>query len=118
MITDRITSGTADGVALDGAWDRPEDGAKPGTAVLLVHGKARNFSTGPSRLLAPYSVGQGFAVLAINRRGHDVIYSKPGVRDAAAGRATTAIIQGSDHYYTGREAEAGRLVADWLAKTL
>jgi pimeloyl-ACP methyl ester carboxylesterase len=83
MLTDLITFRTPDGVALDGAWYRPEGGARSGIAVLLVHGKARNFYTGPSRFLAPHIVGRGFAALAINRRGHDVIYSKPGVREPA-----------------------------------
>ncbi len=83
MVTELITFQTPDGVALDGAWNWPEGGARAGTAVLLVHGKARNFYTGPSRYLAPHIVGRGFAALAINRRGHDVIYSKPGLREPA-----------------------------------
>lgn len=33
-------------------------------------------------------------------------------------RDASAIVDGGDHYYTGREAEAGQLVAEWLAKTL
>lgn len=81
MPTDLITFDTPDGIALDGAWYRPEQGARPGVAALLVHGKARNFYTGPSRFLAPPIVARGFAALAINRRGHDVIYSKPGLRE-------------------------------------
>lgn len=83
MLTELMTFKTPDGVALDGAWYRPEGRARPETGVLLVHGKARNFYTGPSRFLAPHIAGRGFAVLAINRRGHDVIYSKPGVREPA-----------------------------------
>jgi pimeloyl-ACP methyl ester carboxylesterase len=83
MITELITFRTPDGVALDGAWYRPEGGARAATAALLVHGKARNFYTGPSRFLAPHVVARGFAALAINRRGHDVIYSKPGLREPA-----------------------------------
>jgi pimeloyl-ACP methyl ester carboxylesterase len=82
MHTELITFRTPDGVALDGAWHRPEAGARAGTAVLLVHGKARNFYTGPSRYLAPHIVARGFTALAINRRGHDVIYAQPGHREA------------------------------------
>ncbi len=33
-------------------------------------------------------------------------------------RAVTAIVDGGNHYYAGREIEAVRLVADWLAKNL
>lgn len=87
MITELITFRAPDGVALDGAYYRPGGPAptpntqNPTTAVLLVHGKARNFYSGPSRFLAPYLVERGFAALAINRRGHDVIYARPGVRE-------------------------------------
>ena len=83
MITELITFRTPDAIPLDGAWYRPDGGARAGTAVLLVHGKARNFYTGPSRDFAPHIVGRGFATLAINRRGHDVIYSQVGVREPA-----------------------------------
>jgi len=82
MIAELMTFRTPDGVALDGVWYRPEGGARAVTAVLLVHGKARNFYTGPSRFLAPHIVARGFATLAINRRGHDVIYAQPGHREA------------------------------------
>lgn len=92
MITELVTFRTPDGISLDGAWYRPDVPAAlpaenrptaPGSAVLLVHGKARNFYTGPSRSLAPSIVGRGFAALAINRRGHDVIYARPGLREPA-----------------------------------
>ena len=105
MRAELITFRTGDGVALDGAWYRPEGGARPGTAVLLVHGKARNFYTGPSRFLAPHIVGRGFAALAINRRGHDVIYSKPGLREPAG--AAYEIFADSQQDILG--------AADWLA---
>ena len=106
MPTKLITFRTLDGVALDGAWYRPENGARPGTAALLVHGKARNFYTGPSRFLAPHIVDRGLAVLAINRRGHDVIYSKPGVREPAG--AAYEVFADSQHDVLG--------AADWLAE--
>ena len=101
-----VTFQAADGVLLDGAWYRPQREARPGTAVLLVHGKARNFYTGPSRFLAPHIAGRGFAVLAINRRGHDVIYSKPGLREPAG--AAFEVFGDSQKDLLG--------AADWLAE--
>lgn len=105
MITELVTFRTPDGIPLDGAWYRPENGARAGTAALLVHGKARNFYTGPSRFLAPHIVARGFAALAINRRGHDVIYSKPGLREPAG--AAFEVFADSQQDLRG--------AADWLA---
>jgi len=99
-----MTFRTPDGVALDGAWYRPENGGRPGVAALLVHGKARNFYTGPSRYLAPFIVEGGFVALAINRRGHDVIYSKPGLREPAG--AAYEVFEDSQRDIQG--------AADWL----
>ena len=89
-----------------GRGTSPRGGARPGIAALLVHGKARNFYTGPSRFLAPHIVGRGFAALAINRRGHDVIYSKPGVREPAG--AAYEVFGDSQNDILG--------AADWLAE--
>lgn len=100
-----ISFRTPDGVALDGAWYGPDGSPKPGTAVLLIHGKARNFYTGPSRFLAAPIVGRGFATLAINRRGHDVIYPKPGEREPAG--AAYEVFADSQRDILG--------AADWLA---
>ena len=105
MRTELVTFQTRDGVALDGAWYRPEGAARPSVAVLLVHGKARNFYTGPSRFLAPYIVEQGFAALAINRQGHDVIYAKLGLREPAG--AAYEVFEDSQRDILG--------AADWLA---
>jgi pimeloyl-ACP methyl ester carboxylesterase len=106
MLTELTTFHTSDGVALDGAWYRPENGGRAGVGVLLVHGKARNFYTGPSRFLAPHIVARGFAALAINRRGHDVIYSKPGPREPAG--AAYEVFADSQQDILG--------AADWLAR--
>ena len=81
--TELITFETPDGVPLDGALYRPSSNERAATAVLLVHGKARNFYTGPPRFLPPHIVEGGYATLAINRRGHDVIYARPGQREPA-----------------------------------
>lgn len=80
MQTELISFTTPDGILLDGAYYRPESGGRADTAVLLVHGKSRNFYTGPSRDLVPYLVDRGLTCLAINRRGRDVVYALPGQR--------------------------------------
>jgi pimeloyl-ACP methyl ester carboxylesterase len=80
VTTELISFNTPDGVHLDGAYYRPESGGRADTAVLLVHGKARNFYTGPSRDLIPFLQERHLTCLAINRRGHDVIYSMVGAR--------------------------------------
>ena len=106
MITELITFRTPDGVALEGAYYRPDrPPAEPGrgtppsaTAVLVVHGKARNFYSGPSRFLPPHIVERGLATLAINRRGHDVIYARLGERGpgGAAGAAFEVFADSQD----------------------
>ena len=118
MLTELVTFRTPDGVALDGAYYTPALEASPlphpacptlGTAVLLVHGKARNFYSGPSRFLAPHIVERGFAALAINRRGHDVIYARPGERGpGGAGGAAWEVFADSQQDVRG--------AVDWLAE--
>ncbi len=57
---------------LDGLYYEPEGGASAG-AALLMHGNCMNFYTGPARFLPPMLTGLGYACLAYNRRGHDVV---------------------------------------------
>ena len=57
---------------LDGACYEPEGGAAKG-AVLIMHGNCKNFYTGVSRTLPPLLTRLGYACLAYNRRGHDVL---------------------------------------------
>ena len=59
---------------LDGAFYQPESGASKG-AVLIMHGNCGNFYTGVPRNFAPLLVRLGYAVLAYNRRGHDIMAS-------------------------------------------
>jgi len=56
---------------LDGAFYRPE--AEPCGAVLLFHGNTMNFYVGAPRFLPPVLTRLGFACLAFNRRGHDIL---------------------------------------------
>lgn len=57
---------------LDGLFHQPEGGASAG-AVLLMHGNCMNFYTGPPRFLPAMLTRLGYACLAYNRRGHDVV---------------------------------------------
>ncbi|GIU93142.1 MAG: hypothetical protein KatS3mg011_2048 [Acidimicrobiia bacterium] len=45
-------------------------------SVLLMHGNTMNFYFGPPRFLPRHLVTRGFACLAYNRRGHDVLSNR------------------------------------------
>ncbi|MGB0630628.1 MAG: alpha/beta hydrolase [Alphaproteobacteria bacterium] len=76
---------------LDGAWYEPESGVTAG-AVMLCHGNTMNFYVGAPRFLPPMLTELGFACLAFNRRGHDIL----SIRDsrAAEGAAFQTTAQG------------------------
>src|SRR5215472_9278569 len=57
---------------LDGVFYRPEGGTGK-DAILIMHGNCGNFYTGVPRHVAPLLVQLGYAVLAFNRRGHDIL---------------------------------------------
>ena len=57
---------------LDGAFYEPDGGASAG-AVLFFHGNTMNFYVGAPRFLPPVLTKLGFACLAFNRRGHDIM---------------------------------------------
>jgi pimeloyl-ACP methyl ester carboxylesterase len=67
-----LVSITTDSYPLDGLFYQPAGGASAG-AVLLMHGNCFNFYTGIMRFLPPALAQLGYACLAYNRRGHDVI---------------------------------------------
>jgi pimeloyl-ACP methyl ester carboxylesterase len=71
MRTELISIET-DTVPLDGAFHRPDGEATAG-AVLLFHGNTMNFYVGAPRFLPPALTRLGFACLAFNRRGHDIL---------------------------------------------
>jgi pimeloyl-ACP methyl ester carboxylesterase len=62
---------------LDGLLYVPRNGQIHGAAMLL-HGNCHNFYMGPSRFLPPVLTAIGFARLAYNRRGHDMVTSLKG----------------------------------------
>ena len=67
-----LVSIATDTIPLDGAWHEPESGTVRG-AVLLFHGNTMNFYTGAPRFLPPALTQLGYACLAFNRRGHDIL---------------------------------------------
>ena len=67
-----LVSIPTDTIPLDGAWYEPDGGTVRG-AVLLFHGNTMNFYTGAPRFLPPVLTGMGYACLAFNRRGHDIL---------------------------------------------
>ena len=110
MRTTLVTIPT-DTTPLDGAWYEPEGGdgydghaTAAAGAVLLFHGNTMNFYTGAPRFLPPALVRLGFACLAFNRRGHDIL----AIRDSRAAEGAA--------FQTTREAVADNATAAaWLA---
>lgn len=102
MITSLVSIPT-DTVALEGAWYEPE-GSKRTGAALLFHGNTMNFYNGAPRFLPPVLTEAGFACLAFNRRGHDIL----AIRDSRAAEGAA--------FQTIAEAVAdNRYAAQWLA---
>jgi pimeloyl-ACP methyl ester carboxylesterase len=73
---------------LDGLFYSPDNG-EIGGGVLLFHGNCHNFYTGPSRFMPEILTQHGFACLAFNRRGHDMVVSLNG-RHVGGGSFQTA----------------------------
>ena len=88
---------------LDGLYYQPEGGASKG-AVLLFHGNTMNFYVGMLRFLPPALTKLGFACLAFNRRGHDIM----GIRNSRQAEGAA--------FQTTREGiEDNAIAARWLA---
>jgi pimeloyl-ACP methyl ester carboxylesterase len=68
MRTELISIAT-DTLPLDGVFYQPE----PSGAVMLFHGNTMNFYAGAPRFLPPVLTRLGFACLAFNRRGHEIL---------------------------------------------
>jgi pimeloyl-ACP methyl ester carboxylesterase len=71
MLSELVSIPT-DTAPLDGAYYTPEDQSALG-AALLMHGNTMNFYTGVPRFLPPHLTALGYACLAYNRRGHDIL---------------------------------------------
>lgn len=102
MRTELISIPT-DTLPLDGALYVP-DGPVRG-AVLLFHGNTMNFYVGAPRFLPPALTGLGFACLAFNRRGHDIL----SIRDSRAA-------EGAAFQLTREGIEDNATAARWMAE--
>jgi pimeloyl-ACP methyl ester carboxylesterase len=71
MRTELISIDT-DTAPIDGAFYLPDAG-RISHAAMLFHGNTMNFYTGAPRFLPPTLTTLGFACLAFNRRGHDIL---------------------------------------------
>jgi len=98
-----LVSIATDTAPLDGLYYEPDAGATAG-AALLFHGNTMNFYTGAMRFLPPALVRMGFACLAFNRRGHDILSTR-----------SSRIAEGGAYQLAREGVEDNRLAARWLA---
>ena len=103
MRTELVSIAT-DTLPLDGAFHWPDDRPTTG-AVLLFHGNTMNFYVGAPRFLPPVLTRLGFACLAFNRRGHDIL----SIRDSRAA-------EGAAFQLTQEGIDDNNYAAAWLAE--
>jgi pimeloyl-ACP methyl ester carboxylesterase len=102
MRTELITLATPT-TPLDGAFYTPEAGRPVLGSVLLLHGNRMSFLWGAPRFLPPVLTALGYACLAFNRRGHDIL----SIRDSRQA-------EGAAFQLTHEAIEDNRLAAHWL----
>ncbi|MEK9646536.1 MAG: alpha/beta hydrolase [Alphaproteobacteria bacterium] len=105
MRTELISIDT-DTLPLDGAWHEPDGGATAG-AVMLCHGNTMNFYVGAPRFLPPALTELGYACLAFNRRGHDILSIRDSRAAEGAAFQTTAEGIADNEYAAGWLREKG-----------
>jgi len=101
MHTELVSIAT-DTLPLDGAFYEPDGGATAG-AVLLFHGNTMNFYVGAPRFLPPVLTRLGFACLAFNRRGHDILSTR-----------NSRIAQGGAFQFTREAIADNKFAAEWI----
>jgi pimeloyl-ACP methyl ester carboxylesterase len=99
-----LVSIATDTIPLDGALHLPDGPATAG-AVLLFHGNTMNFYVGAPRFLPPALTAMGYACLAFNRRGHDIL----SIRDSRAA-------EGAAFQLTHEGLEDNRIAAEWMRR--
>lgn len=102
MRTELVSIPTAT-IPLDGALHLPE-GVPTVGAALLFHGNTMNFYVGAPRFLPPALTAMGYACLAFNRRGHDIL----SIRDSRAA-------EGAAFQLTQEGIDDNRTAARWMA---
>ena len=103
MRTELVTIPTAT-TPLEGAFYEPAGDVSAAGAVLFFHGNTMNFYVGAPRFLPPVLTRLGFACLAFNRRGHDIL----GIRNSRAA-------EGAAYQLTRDGIDDNRTAAQWLA---
>jgi pimeloyl-ACP methyl ester carboxylesterase len=88
---------------LDGLFYTPD--APPKGAALFLHGNCMNFYTGPARAVPPALAAEGYACLAFNRRGHDMIAT-----------LNSRAVTGGAFQMTKEAIADNRCAARWLAE--
>jgi pimeloyl-ACP methyl ester carboxylesterase len=101
MRTKLVTIAT-DTIPIDGAFHEPDGPAKG--AALYFHGNTMNFYTGGARFLPPVLTKLGIAVLAFNRRGHDILTTR-----------VSRVAEGGAFQTTAEAIADNRYAAQWLA---
>jgi len=91
---------------LDGLYYEPEGGPAAG-ATLLFHGNTMNFCVGALRFLPPHLLRLGYACLAFNRRGHDILATRDSRAPEGAALQTTAQAIADNRYAAAWLAERG-----------
>ncbi|MDH3315181.1 MAG: alpha/beta hydrolase [Betaproteobacteria bacterium] len=89
---------------LAGLYYEPDGGATAG-AVLYFHGNTMNFYVCAARFLPPALTRLGFAFLAFNRRGHDILSTR-----------NSRLVEGGAFQTTGEAIEDNRMAAEWLSQ--
>ena len=102
MRTELISIAT-DTMPLAGAFHEPDGGATAG-AVLMFHGNTMNFYSGALRFLPPVLTRAGFACLAFNRRGHDILSTR-----------ASRLAEGGAFQLTREAIADNGIAAQWLA---
>ena len=98
-----LVSIPTDTTPLDGAFYEPDGGATAG-AVLFFHGNTMNFYVGAPRFLPPVLTRLGFACLAFNRRGHDILSTRD-----------SRVAAGGAFQFTREAIADNRIAAEWMA---
>ena len=98
----KLVSIPSQGEPLDGLFYLPEN-RKPKAAILIFHGNCHNFYTCVPRFMPEVLVRHGYACLAFNRRGHDMVTSLVG-REVTGGSFQLATEGIADN----------RSASDWL----
>ena len=101
MKTQLVTIQTND-IPLDGAFHEPDGETR--AAALYFHGNTMNFYTGGARFLPPVLTKLGIAVLAFNRRGHDILTTR-----------NSRAAEGGAFQTTAQAVADNRYAAQWLA---